>query len=57
MEGITEPFTWNMSGAAIRLGVNYVGLYDELAFFNRPLTPGEVRTLRDMDGGVASLHR
>jgi hypothetical protein len=57
MEGIGEPFTWDMARAAIRLGVNYVGLYDELALFNRPLTPEEVRTIRGMEGGVASLHR
>ena len=57
MEGIGEPFTWDMSRAAIRLGVNYVGRYDELALFNRPLTPEEVRTLHGMEGGVAALHR
>ena len=57
MEGIGEPFTWDISRAAIRLGVNYVGRYDELALFNRPLTPEEVRTLHGMEGGVAALHR
>jgi hypothetical protein len=57
MEGIGEAFTWDMSRAAIRLGVNYVGLYDELALFNRPLTPEEVTTLREIEGGVAMLHR
>jgi hypothetical protein len=57
MAGIGEPFTWDMSRAAIRLGVNYVGLYDELALFNRPLTAEEVATLRGLEGGVALLHR
>ena len=56
MEGIGEPFTWDMSRAAIRLGVNFVGRFDELALFNRPLTPEEVRTLGGMEGGVAALH-
>ena len=56
MEGIGEPFTWDMSRAASRLGVNFVGRFDELALFNRPLTPEEVRTLGGMEGGVAALH-
>jgi hypothetical protein len=56
MEGIGEPFTWDMSRAAIRLGVNFVGRFDELALFNRPLTPEEVTTLSGMEGGVAALH-
>ncbi len=30
-EKIREPFTWDISRAAIRLGVSYVGLYDDLA--------------------------
>ncbi len=57
MEGIAEPFTWNMSRAAIRLGVNYVGLYDELALFNRPLSAEEVGTLYELEPGVTSLRR
>lgn len=57
MEGIAEPFTWDVSRAAIRLGVNYVGLYDDLALFDRPLTADEVTTLYEMEGGAAALHR
>ena len=57
MEGVGEPFTWDMSRAAIRLGLNYVGRFDELALFNRPLTPEEVRTLGGMEDGVAALLR
>ena len=56
VEGIAEPFTWDMERAAIRLGVNYIGLYDELALFSRPLTPQEVSTLYGLPTGVASLH-
>ena len=55
--GIKEPFTWDLSRAQIRIGVNYIGLYDELALFNRPLTDGEVSTLYKLDGGAASLHK
>ncbi len=53
--GVSEPFEWDMSKATIRLGVNYVGLFDELAIFNRPLTAQEIGELYHLDGGVASL--
>ncbi len=55
--GIKDPFTWDLSRAQIRIGVNYVGLYDELALFNRPLTDDEVSTLHGLSGGVSSLHK
>ena len=45
-EGIAEPFTWQPDKALIRLGVNYVGLFDELAIFDRPLTEAEIHQLR-----------
>ncbi len=53
---IGEPFTWNLSRAQIRIGVNYVGMYDELALFNRPLNDDEVLTLYRLEGGVTSIH-
>ena len=56
-EGIREPFTWDLSRAAIRVGVNYVGLFDDLAVFNRALTEQEVRELLRLRGGVSALHR
>jgi hypothetical protein len=53
---IREPFTWEPANAMIRLGTgHYVGLIDDLAFFNRPLTPDEVRVLHGLGGGVADL--
>jgi len=55
-EGIGEPFTWNLSRAAIRLGVNYVGLLDEVAVFSRALSEAEVRELYQLAGGAGSLH-
>jgi Concanavalin A-like lectin/glucanases superfamily len=55
--GISEPFTWDVSKAAIRLGVNYVGLYDEIAIFNRRLTDEEIQTLYTLKEGIVSLHR
>jgi hypothetical protein len=55
--GIAEPFTWDLPRAAIRLGVNYVGLYDELAVFSRPLTDEEVQALYTLGGSVVNLRR
>lgn len=43
---ITEPFTWNLDQATIRLGVNYAGLFDDLAIYNRILTPAEIAKLK-----------
>lgn len=55
--GIKEAFTWDMNRAAIRLGVAYVGLFDEVALFNRELNEAEVRALYGLKKGVASLKR
>jgi hypothetical protein len=54
---IREPFTWNVAQAAIRLGVNYVGLWDELSVFSRALSDKEVEALHQLKNGVASLHK
>lgn len=56
MEGIDEPFTWDESAGEIRVGVNYVGLFDELAIFDRALSEDEVSELYGLDSGVAMLH-
>ena len=42
---IREPFAWDKGLAAIRLGVNYVGLMDDVAIFRRPLTAAEVKRI------------
>ena len=54
-DDVDEPFTWDVERGAIRLGVNYVGLFDELSLFDRPLTDGEVRALHALEGGAAAL--
>ena len=54
--GIAEAFTWDLSMAQIRIGVNYAGMYDELALFDRPLTDDEVKALHELEGGVATLY-
>ena len=53
--GIEEPFTWDRD-ATVRLGINYVGRYDELALFDRALSADEVAELHALDGGVGALY-
>jgi hypothetical protein len=54
---IREHFTWDVAKAAIRLGTGqFVGLFDDLAFFNRPLTSDEIRILYALEQGVKELH-
>jgi hypothetical protein len=54
-DGIREAFSWEPALTTIRLGVNYVGLFDELSTFARPLTDAEVEALYRLDGGVGTL--
>jgi concanavalin A-like lectin/glucanase superfamily protein len=42
---IAEAFEWNVANAALRLGVNYVGLLDDVSVFRRPLTAKEIEAL------------
>ena len=44
-QNIAEPFAWELSKGAIRLGVDYVGLMDEVAIFRRALTAQEIASL------------
>jgi hypothetical protein len=42
---IPETFDWDMERSAIRLGVNYVGLMDDVTIFRRPLKEQEIGAL------------
>ena len=54
---VAERFSWDVDKATIRLGTgHYVGLVDDLAFFNRSLSADEVRTLYTLEQGVAEVH-
>jgi hypothetical protein len=44
--GIRESFEWDPARLAIRLGVGYVGLMDEVAVFDRALTAPELASLQ-----------
>jgi hypothetical protein len=52
-----QTFTWDPSKAAIMLGLSYIGLFDDLAVFDRALTAEEVLLLHRLDGGVSALRR
>jgi len=52
---IPEPFTWTLQDARIFLGLNYIGMMDEVALFDRPLTAEEVTLLYNLDGGLEKL--
>ena len=52
---IPEPFTWDLLGSKIFIGLNYVGLLDEVAMFNRSLSEEEVGRLYRLEEGVKDL--
>ncbi len=43
---VAESFAWAPGKATIRLGVNYTGWMDNLAVYNRVLTPKEIEKLK-----------
>ena len=42
---VAEPFAWDPAKTTLRLGINYIGLLDDLMVFNRPLSAPEIHTL------------
>ena len=51
-----QTFTWDEEKCLIALGLSYIGLWDELAVFNRALTTAEVQQLHRLNNGVRDLH-
>jgi hypothetical protein len=51
----TLTFTWDPAKAGIMLGLSYIGLFDDLAIFDRALTDEEVGLIYRLDGGIRSL--
>jgi hypothetical protein len=51
-----QTFTWDEEKCLIALGLSYIGLWDELAVFNRALSPDEVLGLHRLKNGVRELH-
>jgi hypothetical protein len=48
---------WDIDKAGIYVAVNFIGLVDEFAVFNRPLTAEEVRRLHTQPNVLAGLRR
>jgi hypothetical protein len=48
---------WEIDKAGVYVAVNYIGLLDEFALFNRPLTAAEVRHLHQNPGALAPLKK
>jgi hypothetical protein len=50
-----QTFTWDIDQAAIMLGLNYVGLMDDLAIFDRALEADEIQFVYHLPEGVGML--
>jgi hypothetical protein len=53
--GWQNDFNWEVDQSALTLGLNYVGLIDDVAVFNRPLTDAEVTNIYALKRGIAEL--
>jgi len=48
---------WDLDKAGIYVAVNYIGMIDEFALFDRPLAPDEIDALRARPGVLSPLRR
>lgn len=55
INGIDDPFTWDVEKSNIYIGLNFTGLMDELSIFNKPLTDSQVMELYQLKGGIKSI--
>jgi len=55
ISGVDDPFTWELENSKIFLGLNYSGLIDELAIFNKPLTDNQAMEMYQLEGGIKSI--
>jgi hypothetical protein len=54
-KGFDGVFNWDVSQSALTLGLSYIGMLDDLAVFNRPLTEAEVKAIYDAPGDLAKV--
>lgn len=50
-----QTYTWDAAESTAVMGISYIGLFDELSFFNRELTAVEVKELYELPGGVGRV--
>lgn len=55
INGIDDPFTWELEQSNIFLGLNFTGLMDELSIFNKPFTDNQAMELYQLKGGIKSI--
>ena len=55
LAGRTQTYSWDPREVTIALGVQFIGLIDDLAIFNRALDAKDIAVLHGMAGGVAEL--
>lgn len=55
INGIDDPFTWELDESNIFLGLGFIGLMDELSIFNKPLTEKQAMELYQLKGGIKSI--
>jgi hypothetical protein len=53
--GWDAVFNWDLSQSAVTLGLSYIGMLDDLAIFNRPLTDAEVKAIYSAPQGLSGL--
>lgn len=51
----TLTFTWDPAKAVILLGLSYIGLFDDLAIFDRALSDEEIAAVHGLNGGIRTL--
>jgi hypothetical protein len=55
LSGREQTITWDPDEIAIWIGYNYRGYFDELAIFNRVLTPEEIAYIYSLEQGIHQL--
>jgi hypothetical protein len=55
MDGWNQQYTWDLALAQIRLGVKFIGGFDELSCFDRALTEEEIEGLHQLPNGVTGI--
>lgn len=53
--GWNQQYTWDLALAQIRLGVKFIGGFDELSCFDRALSAEEIKVLHSLPKGVTAL--
>lgn len=57
IKNINDPFTWEPENGKIMLGLGYIGFMDELAIFDKPLNPKEVKSIFELKNGLKTLFK